>query len=38
MTEQSSQIINRKGDAATSFLNDIFERMEVKLMGLEQTV
>ena len=38
MTEQSSQIVNRKGDATASFLNEIFEKMEVKLMGLEQTV
>jgi FtsZ-binding cell division protein ZapB len=30
--------VNRKGDATASFLNEIFEKMEVKLMGLEQTV
>lgn len=38
MNEQSSVMVNRKGDAATSFLNEIFEKMEVKIMGLEQTV
>jgi hypothetical protein len=34
MTEQSSQIVNRKGDATASFLNEIFEKMEVKLMQM----
>ena len=29
-------MINRKGDAASIFLNDVFEKVEGKLMGLEQ--
>ena len=36
MNENSSQMINRKGDAASMFLNEVFERVEGKLMGLEQ--
>ena len=35
-SEQNSQMINRKGDAASIFLNDVFEKVEGKLMGLEQ--
>jgi FtsZ-binding cell division protein ZapB len=31
-------MINRKGDAATHFLNEVFEKMESKLMQLDQTV
>jgi hypothetical protein len=31
-------MVNRKGDAATHFLNEVFEKMEVKIMGLEQVV
>jgi hypothetical protein len=34
--EQSNQLINRKGDAASMFLNEVFERVEAKVMGLEQ--
>ena len=37
-SEQNSQMINRKGDAASIFLNDVFEKVEGKLMGLEQNV
>lgn len=29
---------NRKGDASTHFLNEVFEKMEVKLMNLDQQV
>ena len=29
-------MVNRKGDAATQFLNEVFDKMETKLMGLEQ--
>jgi hypothetical protein len=38
MNEQSSVLVNRKGDAASHFLNEVFEKMEVKLMNLEQVV
>lgn len=38
MNEQSSVMVNRKGDAATQFLNEVFEKMEVKLMNLDQSV
>ena len=31
-------MVNRKGDAASMFLNEVFERVEGKLMGLEQSV
>lgn len=31
-------MVNRKGDAATHFLNEVFEKMEVKLMSLDQNV
>ena len=31
-------MINRKGDASSMFLNEVFERVEGKLMGLEQNV
>ena len=31
-------MVNRKGDAASMFLNEVFERVEGKLMGLEQNV
>ncbi len=31
-------MVNRKGDAASQFLNEVFERVEGKLMGLEQNV
>ena len=30
--------MHRKGDAASMFLNEVFERLEGKLMGLEQNV
>lgn len=33
--EQSNQLVNRKGDAASMFLNEVFERVESKVMGLE---
>lgn len=36
--EQSNQMVNRKGDAASMFLNEVFERVESKVMGLEQQV
>jgi len=29
-------MVNRKGDAASMFLNEVFERVESKVMGLEQ--
>ena len=29
-------MVNRKGDAASLFLNEVFEKVEGKLMGLEQ--
>ena len=38
MNENNSNMINRKGDAASMFLNEVFERVEGKLMGLEQNV
>lgn len=38
LNEQSSAMVNRKGDAASQFLNEVFEKMEVKLLGLEQVV
>jgi hypothetical protein len=38
MSENSNQMVNRKGDAASQFLNEVFERVEGKLMGLEQNV
>ena len=31
-------MVNRKGDAASMFLNEVFEKVESKLMGLEQNV
>ena len=37
-SEQNNQLVNRKGDAASQFLNEVFEKMEGKLMGLEQNV
>lgn len=37
-SEQNNQLINRKGDAASMFLNEVFERVEGKVMGLEQAV
>ena len=38
MSESNDQMVNRKGDAASMFLNEVFERVEGKLMGLEQNV
>ena len=38
MSENNNQMVNRKGDAASMFLNEVFERVEGKLMGLEQNV
>lgn len=38
MSENNNQMVNRKGDAASQFLNDVFERVEGKLMNLEQNV
>jgi hypothetical protein len=35
MNEQSSVLVNRKGNAASHFLNEVFEKMEVKIMNLE---
>ena len=35
LNEQSNVMVNRKGDAATHFLNEVFEKMEVKLMTLD---
>lgn len=37
-SESNNQMVNRKGDAASMFLNEVFERVEGKLMGLEQNV
>lgn len=31
-------MINRKGDAASMFLNEVFERVESKVMSLEQAM
>jgi len=36
--EQNNQLINRKGDSASMFLNEVFERVESKVMSLEQTL
>ena len=38
MSESNNQMVNKKGDAASMFLNEVFERVEGKLMGLEQNV
>ena len=38
MSESNNQMVNRKGDAASMFLNEVFERVEGKLMGLEQNI
>lgn len=38
MVDNNSSQISRKGDAASQFLNEVFERVESKLMGLEQNV
>ena len=35
-SEQTNAMVNRKGDAASMFLNEVFEKVEGKLMGLEQ--
>lgn len=37
-SETNTVMVNRKGDAASMFLNDVFEKVEGKLMGLEQNV
>lgn len=34
-SEQNNTMVNRKGDAASMFLNEVFEKVEGKLMGLE---
>ena len=34
-SEQTNAMVNRKGDAASMFLNEVFEKVEGKLMGLE---
>ena len=33
--ENNTQMVNRKGDAASMFLNDVFERVEGRLGGVE---
>ena len=38
VSENNNAMVNRKGDAASMFLNEVFERVEGKLMGLEQSV
>lgn len=38
VNENNNQIVNRKGDAASVFLNEVFERVEGKVMGLEQSL
>lgn len=38
MSENNNQMVSRKGDAASMFLNEVFERVEGKIMGLEQSV
>ena len=38
MVDNNNSMISRKGDAASQFLNEVFERVESKLMGLEQNV
>ena len=35
-TEQNTQLVNRKGDAAQLILNELHERLEGKLANLEQ--
>jgi hypothetical protein len=36
--ENNTQMVNRKGDAASMFLNDVFERVEGRLGGVEQNL
>jgi hypothetical protein len=36
--EQSYNLVNRKGDAASSFLSDVYQKMEQKVMALEQNI
>lgn len=38
MVDNNSNMISRKGDAASQFLNEVFERVEGKIMGLEQNI
>lgn len=38
MSENNNQMVSRKGDAASQFLNDVFEKVEGKLMNLEQSM
>ena len=38
MSDNNTAMVNRKGDAASMFLNEVFDRVEGKLMGLEQNV
>ena len=38
MVDSNNTMISRKGDAASQFLNEVFERVEAKIMGLEQNV
>lgn len=38
MVDNNNNMVSRKGDAASQFLNEVFERVESKLMGLEQNV
>lgn len=38
MSDNNTAMVNKKGDAASMFLNEVFERVEGKLMGLEQNV
>ena len=33
--EQSYSLVNKKGDASAQFLNDVYQKMEHKLMQLE---
>ena len=37
-TDNNSNMIGRKGDAAQQLLNEVFERLESKLMGVEQNM
>jgi len=37
-SEQSSALVNRKGDAVSQFLSEVFEKMDLKVGSLEQGV
>ena len=37
-SEQSYSLVNKKGDASAQFLNEVYQKMEHKLMQLEQGI